>query len=339
MRLEPPAWWYGKGRVAPLVLAPLGRLYGAAVQTRFAFAKPYRPRLPVICIGNFTLGGAGKTPAAIAIAALLREMGLKPAFLTRGYGGSLAGPHWVDARRDAVLAVGDEPLLLARHASTVVARDRPAGARLIEASQADVIVMDDGFQNPSLAKDLSLIAVDGGAGLGNGAVFPAGPLRAPLAFQLARADAILLIGDGSNRTAQQVCQASQCPVIAAAIRPKGDTAWLRGAPVIAFSGIGRPQKFFDTLAAAGAEIVAAAGFPDHYVFKPHDALRLLAQAGQAAARLVTTEKDWVRIGADAPPLSELRARAQALAVELSIPPAGQDVLKSLLRGLNGSPAE
>jgi tetraacyldisaccharide 4'-kinase len=199
LRLEPPSWWYSE-RIpsAAWGLLPVSALYGAAVQKRFRDAKPYRSKLPVICVGNFTMGGAGKTPVALKLAAALRDRGIRPGFLTRGYGGRERGPYLVNAASDGAARVGDEPLLLAEAAPTVVSRDRPAGARLLETLAVDAIVMDDGFQNPSLAKDFSLIVIDAAAGLGSGRVFPLGPLRAPLAFQAGMADAILLLGSGTG---------------------------------------------------------------------------------------------------------------------------------------------
>jgi len=205
MRLDPPSWWYG-GRIpaAAWGLLPVSAIYGALAQRRFRKASPYRSKLPVLCVGNFTVGGAGKTPVALKLASLLRDQGRKPGFLTRGYGGYERGPHLVDAALDDAARVGDEPLLLAEAAPTVVSRDRPSGARLLETLDAGAIVMDDGFQNPSLKKDFSLIVIDAGAGIGSGRVFPLGPLRAPLAFQAAMADAILILGGrrGSSRSVE-----------------------------------------------------------------------------------------------------------------------------------------
>ena len=191
MPLEAPFWWYRRKGALGSALAPLGNLYGRIAEKRFADITPYRSRLPVVCIGNFTAGGGGKTPTAIAIAALLKELGAKPAFLTRGYGGASKGPVLVKQGHSAT-EVGDEPLLLADASPTMVSADRPAGAKAIEATDASVIVMDDGFQNPSLAKDLSLVVVDGGVGVGNGLIIPAGPLRAPLDAQIARASALIV---------------------------------------------------------------------------------------------------------------------------------------------------
>src|SRR5262252_2709689 len=194
MRLKTPSWWYrDKGLVAS-ALAPLGVLYGRITEARAARVTPYRSRLPVICIGNFTAGGGGKTPTAIAVASLLKGLGAKPCFLTRGYGGASKGPVLVGKGMSAAEA-GDEPLLLAEHAPTMISTDRAAGAKAIETTDASVIIMDDGFQNPSLVKDLSIIVVDAASGVGNGLMIPAGPLRAPLDWQIARADALIVIGD------------------------------------------------------------------------------------------------------------------------------------------------
>lgn len=332
MRLEPPAWWYGVSpadRLKAALLLPAGCLYGTAARARFAFTRGYRSSLPVICIGNFTLGGAGKTPLAIEVARMVRDWGGKPAFLTRGYGGSISGPHRVDVAADTAAHVGDEALLLARAAPTFVAHDRKAGARAIEAAGgADVIIMDDGFQNPSLVKDLTIIAVDAGAGLGNGWVFPAGPLRAPLAVQLRRADAIILIGEENGGCAD--LRGGDVPVMSARIRPAGDTAWLALAPVIAFCGIGRPAKFFNTLEELGARVIATRAFPDHHVFTGEEAGALLDEAARTEATLVTTEKDWVRFDAIEGALSELKAKARPLPIAAAIAPDDQPRLNALL---------
>jgi len=316
-------------------MAPLGWLYGAIAETRFAITQPFRSALPVICIGNFTLGGAGKTPLAIEVARLIQKQSGKPAFLTRGYGGSILGPHLVDPICDAATDVGDEALLLARVAPTFVARDRPAGARAIEAAGADVIIMDDGFQNPSLAKNLSIIAMDAAAGFGNGRVFPAGPLRAPLGAQMHRASIIVRIGE--ENTACTPCDGT-VQVIAARITPSDDTAWLLEAPVVAFCGIGRPAKFFQTLEELGARIVARHPFPDHHMFADNDARTLLNEAANVGAMLVTTEKDWVRINTFSGPLSELKARVRALPITITMAEEDKARLNALLmRTLGSSP--
>ena len=295
MRLEAPFWWYRRKGALASALVPLGRLYGRMAEARFARGKPYRSRLPVVCIGNFTAGGGGKTPTAIAVAALLAELGAKPAFLTRGYGGASKGPVLVKAGQSAA-EVGDEPLLLAAAAPTLVSADRAAGAHAIEATEASVIVMDDGFQNPSLAKDLSLIVVDAAVGLGNGLIMPAGPLRAPLDAQLARADALVVIGEGGKAASLIEAFARQGKIVLKArMVPRQDRRWLGVLPVIGFAGIARPEKFFATLRNNGAWLIDTRTFPDHHRYSERDARRLLDAAKAHNAMLVTTEKDFVRL--------------------------------------------
>lgn len=316
MRLEPPGWWYGEtapDRIKAVLLTPLGMLYDQGVKARFALTRPYRSRLPVICIGNFTVGGAGKTPLALAVSEMLRELGHSPAFLTRGFGGRLAGPHPVDPARDDFTDVGDEALLLARAAPTFVARKRPDGAQAIEETEASVIIMDDGFQNPTLVKDLSLIAADASAGIGNGLVFPAGPLRGALNFQKEHADAVVLVGE--TGPAGRLPELG-LPVYRASLAPLAGSDWLQGLPVLAFCGIGRPQKFFDTLKDAGADLVAERAFPDHHAFTESDAQSLLDEAKSLGAQLVTTEKDRVRLNAGSGLLAELKSAARMLPVKL-----------------------
>jgi len=295
MRLETPFWWYRRKGALASALAPLGRLYGRVAEARFARGEPYRSRLTVICIGNFTAGGGGKTPTAIAVAKLLAELGAKPAFLSRGYGGASKGPVLVKPRQGAD-EVGDEALLLAEAAPTMVSADRAAGAHAIEATAASVIVMDDGFQNPSLAKDLSLVVVDADAGIGNGLIMPAGPLRAPLEPQLARADALVVIADGSKAAGLIEAFTSQGKtVLKARMVPRQDRRWLSVLPVIGFAGIARPEKFFATLRNNGARLIDTRSYPDHYRYSERQARSLLKEAKDYNAMLVTTEKDFVRL--------------------------------------------
>jgi tetraacyldisaccharide 4'-kinase len=319
MPLDAPDFWYREPGALARVLAPVGRLYGWIAERKRARAEPYRSSLPIICIGNFTAGGGGKTPTAIALAGLLRELGERPAFLTRGYGGSVKGSVLVEANSSAA-KIGDEPLLLAEHAPTAVSADRAAGARLIEElGDASVIVMDDGFQNPQLFKDFSLIVVDAGAGIGNGLVLPAGPLRAPLAGQIARADALLVIGDGSKAAALvSEFERAGKPVLKAAIVPRGDPRWLGVLPVIGFAGIARPEKFFATLMANGARLVERKSFRDHHRFTGKEATALIQEASAKACMLVTTEKDWARLPDDdkATPQSELKFRSRPFPIAL-----------------------
>lgn len=333
MRLEAPFWWYGKTGALASVLAPVGRLYGRLAETRAARVEPYRSRLPVICIGNFTAGGGGKTPTAIAVAALLAELGARPAFLTRGYGGASTGPVLVEKGQNAE-QVGDEPLLLAEAAPTMVSADRPAGAKTIEATEADVIVMDDGFQNPSLVKDLSLVVVDAAVGIGNGLIMPAGPLRAPLEAQLSRAHALIVIGDGRKAASlTQAFTAQGKPVLKARLVPRQDKRWLGVLPVIGFAGIARPSKFFATLRDCGARLIEQRSFPDHHRYSERDARRLLKAAKEKNAMLVTTEKDFVRLpDEEDTALGELRHRCRPfpIAVEFEDAAAVKDLLKTAL---------
>ncbi len=336
MPLEAPFWWYRKKGMLASALAPLGDLYGRIAEKRAAKIEPYRSRLPVICIGNFTAGGGGKTPTAIAIAAMLGELQARPAFLTRGYGGASKGPVLVRKGQSAE-EVGDEPLLLAEAAPTFVSADRPAGAKTIEATGAGVIVMDDGFQNPSLVKDLSLIVVDAASGVGNGLVIPAGPLRAPLDAQIARASALVVIGDGER--ASRVIEAFKTqakPVLKARMVPRQDRRWLSVLPVIGFAGIARPSKFFATLRNNGARLIDARSYPDHYRYSERQARSLLKEAKDFGAMLVTTEKDWVRLPDDADSAAgELKHRSRPfpIAVEFEEQAAVKQLLASAIAGM------
>jgi tetraacyldisaccharide 4'-kinase len=279
--------------------------------------------VPVLCVGNFTVGGSGKTPTAIAVARLLLGSGRRPFFLSRGYGGRLAGPVRVDAQPADM--VGDEPLLLARIAPTIVARDRPAGAAAAAQAGADAIVMDDGWQNPSLRKDLAIAVLDGRRGIGNGRVFPAGPLRAPLESQLDHADALMVIGRPAAGAERAIAAAQRRGLS----RFEGELApdpaviaELAGAQVLAFAGIADPDKFFATLEAVGIAVAARRGFPDHHRFTEREVAVLLALAHRERLALVTTEKDLARLAGD-PRARELVARTTALPVTLTLgDPAG-----------------
>ncbi len=311
--MRAPAFWSDPDGVAGRLLAPLGWVVGAVTLARMARSGE-RVGVPVICIGNPTVGGSGKTPVARLVASRLRVGGNRPAVLLRGYGGSLAGPVLVGPDIGAAEA-GDEAVLHARDGLTVVARDRLAGARLAVASGADAVVMDDGFQNPALVKDLALLVVDGGHGLGNGCVLPAGPLRAPFGPQLARADALVVVGAGAagDSLAAQAVAAGR-PVLRAALEVDGEVAeWLHGRDVLAFCGIGRPAKFVETLGQAGARNAVLRPFPDHHAYADADAARLLAEAERTGLPLVTTEKDAVKLKGS-PALEALAAAATVVPV-------------------------
>ena len=274
--MRAPDFWRRRSLAATL-LAPLGALYGLSVALKAHFARPFDLGLPVICVGNLTAGGSGKTPIAIAIAERLRARGHKPFFLTRGYGGSERGPMMA-VRAHSAAQMGDEALLLARAAPTVVARDRAAGARLAKEKGATVIVMDDGHQNFSLRKSLSLVVVDAETGFGNGFQIPAGPLREPVTQGLARADMVVLMGEGTPDLGN-----FSSPVLRAHLKVDGE----------AFAGIGRPEKFVASLEDSGAEVVGSCFFDDHHPYTEEELLQLRAVAGDA--QLVTTEKDFVRL--------------------------------------------
>ncbi len=312
-------------------------MWGAIATRSYERATPYRSRLPVVCIGNCTAGGTGKTPLAVHVAGELQRLGRRPVFLTRGYGGRLAGPHWVDQAADKAVDVGDEPLLLARHAPTLVSRDRAAGAKAIESGDrpADVIVMDDGLQNPSLQKDLSLAVVDGRRGLGNGRVIPAGPLRAPLDFQFRLTDAIVVNAPHDTETepapvAVWLRRRFPGPVLSASVQPTEPVAWLENADVVAFAGTGAPQRLFDLLRRCGANIVHALPFPDHHPFAETDAQRLMDLASAASATLVTTEKDWVRMDGSRAHVGQLRALSRVLPIAMVFGERDSERLKTLL---------
>jgi tetraacyldisaccharide 4'-kinase len=313
---EPPFWWRAAGIEARL-LVPAAAIYGAVAASRLK-REGYRAGVPVICIGNPTLGGAGKTPTALAVARMLKAAGERPVFLSRGYGGCQRGPLLVAPDRHRAAAVGDEPLLLARLAPTVVAHDRVEGAKAAQAAGASVIVMDDGFQNPSLAKDFSVLVIDGRRGLGNSKVFPAGPLRAPLDAQLARADAVILVGAmaEAGATAGAAVEARKLPLFQARLDPDREAiAALTGRPVLAFAGIGDPEKVFATLREAGIAVAVTRSFADHHRYMPADARDLCQQADAEGLTLVTTEKDIARLqGEEA--TAELAARVCALPVGL-----------------------
>lgn len=301
MRLRAPDFWRTNSLAARL-LAPFGALYGALAAARLAGERP-RAALPAIVIGGLTSGGDGKTPLVLALAAKLAAQGETPAILTRGYGGNSRGaPPFVVTESAQFEFAGDEALLLARRALTIVCSDRAAGARLARDMGASVVLLDDGFHSRRITPDLAILVIDSEYAAGNGRCLPAGPLRAPLAAQCAQADALVVIGDGAAGAA--LAEGMGKPAFHARIVGEPGAAG-RGARVVAFAGIGRPEKFFRTLARSGAEIVATRAFPDHYRYRPADIEALADLARRLDARLVTTEKDAVRLPANGPDIDIL----------------------------------
>ncbi|MES5484229.1 tetraacyldisaccharide 4'-kinase [Bradyrhizobium sp. INPA03-11B] len=307
--MREPAFWHRPSSWIASLLSPLAALYGAVAARRMRQSGA-DAGITVICVGNYHVGGAGKTPTVLALAKLLRELDERPVVLSRGYGGRLAGPVKVDRERHTAADVGDEPLMMAATLPVVVSRDRAAGLALARAQDASVILMDDGFQNPSVLKDACLIVIDGARGVGNGRVIPAGPLRAPLSPQLARTDALIVVGEGNAAAKIAADLASRGkPVLSSHLKPdQASLAALRGTRTLAFAGIGDPARFFNTLHSSGVDVVRSQAFPDHHAFTADEIEQLTADAKADALTLVTTEKDLTRLrGPDG-----MQASAQAI---------------------------
>ena len=285
--MKTPAHWKSTNLLS-ILLWPFGCLYGLATMLRLCFKKPQKVPARVICVGNLTAGGTGKTPVSIALAKMLQQHGRHPFFLTRGYGGKLQDIQ-VDPLIHRAAEVGDEPLLLTRQAPVIVNRRRFEGAQKAVAAGADTIIMDDGFQNPSLYKDLSLLVIDGEFGLGNGFCIPAGPLREFASAGLRRAQAVILIGADKHHLAEKI----KLPVFRAQIEPQRPE--IKNQRVIAFAGIGRPQKFYRSLQNCGFEIVKTFDFPDHHFYQQNELQHLVNEAETSKAELYTTSKDFVKI--------------------------------------------
>lgn len=282
------------------LLTPVASAYGALSRWKARLSKPVQVPVPVICVGNITLGGAGKTPVALALAEYFQSQDYLLHFLSRGYGGKEKGPLQVNPQKHSAAQVGDEPLLLSRLAPTWVSADRAAGSAAAFKAGARLIIMDDGLQNPAVVKDFSILVVDAVAGIGNGQLFPAGPLREPLNEALSRTDAVLIVGIGhAGDGVEARARAHGIPTFRGILRATSP-APLENRHVIAYAGIGRPEKFFQTMRDMQANMVARYSFADHHNYTERDAEMLLAKAERTSAELVTTEKDFVRL-ADALP--------------------------------------
>ncbi|WP_282607522.1 tetraacyldisaccharide 4'-kinase [Pelagibius sp. Alg239-R121] len=308
--MRAPEFWAEDGLLSRL-LSPLAFLYALGGALRNRFTTPQKSSIPVICIGNLVAGGAGKTPVALDVISRLRSRGLCVHALTRGYGGTEKGPTKVALGRHSAADVGDEALLLAEKATTWVSADRPSGAKAAAADGADIIVMDDGFQNPSLEKDLSLVVIDSGFGLGNGRVMPAGPLREPAKRGLARADAVILLGNENAALQQKLTEEFDRPLLQAGLAPKASAENRAKQAVFAFAGIGRPEKFYATLRDLSLEVLETRDFPDHHPYTDSEIDELLERAAALNAIAITTEKDTVRLS------PQYRSRIATLPIEIS----------------------
>lgn len=297
--MRAPAFWYDSQKPAHLwpgrLLSPFGKIYGWAVRKRFDFYFPVPMAKPVVCVGNLVAGGAGKTPVVESLVPLLQDAGYNPHILTRGYGGEEPGPLQVSPNRDTAADVGDEALLLVEKAPTWVSRSRPLGAQAAIDTGATLIIMDDGFQNPAIFKDFALLVADGQAGFGNGRIMPAGPLREEISFGLSRADAVVIVGEDKANVAATLKRHADIPLFYAQLKPAQGNPDVAGKKVFAFAGIGRPEKFRETLAEAGAQLEGWGSFPDHFPYVADDLKELVTAADAQGAMIITTAKDHVRL--------------------------------------------
>lgn len=293
--MRAPVFWRDKGLLSATLL-PAALLYNAVARVRSAAVTPAKLPVRVVCIGNLVAGGAGKTPVALTLGMLLKKRGIRAHYLSRGYKSDNIGVTKVDITQHSARDVGDEPLLLAEVLPTWVSKDRVAGTEAAIKAGAEIVIMDDGFQNPRLHKDVSLLVVDGHYGFGNERVIPAGPLREPIEAAMERASAVIMVGDDKQGVTRYV--PPQVPVLQSQVKPVSSAEFLRGKQVVAFCGIARPRKFYRTLQELGCIVVHHVSYADHYAFTPGDLEFLRAKAKETASVLVTTEKDYVRLPDD-----------------------------------------
>ena len=319
---EAPPFWWTEADWRAYGLAPFALVYGQVAASVMRRKNRHTVPVPVLCVGNFTVGGAGKTPTAITLGRAAKARGLKPGFLSRGYGGSLDVTTIVDPHHHRASAVGDEPLLLAKEGLTVISRRRVAGAEKLVAEGADIIIMDDGFQSARLVVDYALVVIDTHRGIGNGFGVPAGPVRAPIRTQMQFLDAILKVGNGSaaDTLVRKASRAGKA-VMVANVRPS-TTEDMKGCRVLAYAGIADPGKFYRTLSELGTEIVDRQGFPDHHHLADDEIDDLLLRAERQKLQLVTTAKDHVRLAGGHGRAVELAERSRVIEVEMAFDDPG-----------------
>ncbi len=294
-----PAFWYNQKttsqKILKHVLSPLGWLYASIVEKRFGMYTPVPMSKPVICIGNLTVGGNGKTPTVLSLAGLFINKKYNTHLLTKGYGGEETGPIQINAEIDTAEYVGDEALLLAEHAPTWVSVNRAIGAQNAIDGGAEIVIMDDGFQNPIIYKDFSLVVIDGKVGFGNQHIMPSGPLREDIEKGILRADAVLIIGEDRTRVTEQIKDIKDIPILSAKLVAARNNPKIKDKRIAAFAGIGRPSKLKETLEDYGANVIMWKEFPDHYLYHESDLLDFIFNARSADLPIITTSKDYVRI--------------------------------------------
>ena len=332
--MKAPHFWSNADSILSRILSPVGNIYDTCSRVRVALSSPEKAPIPAICVGNVVVGGAGKTPCTIALLTRLRAAGINAHAISRGYGGRLNGPISVDLATHRAYDVGDEPLLLAAIAPTWVSRNKATAVRRAAEAGARLVVLDDGLQNPTLEKDLSFLVIDPSNGIGNGRIVPAGPLREPLTRALGRVQAVIVLdGDGTGQDGNWPQIINQLrprlPVIRARLTLEMEAVRLLEQPIIAFAGLGRPEKFFSLLNGIGCDLVGKYAFADHYRYSPDEIMRIVEEAAVKGARPVTTAKDAARLPTEAAGMVDVVHVAVEFEDEAGIDSVLQPVLKSL----------